>query len=230
MGWQDRLKRCLLKFATNISISRAIADDLAVPSTIIGNPYREEIFFRMDNVARDIDLVYLGRLVSDKGLDLLLRALVLLKNEGLTPHLTIAGVGPEEQALKALTAELQIESQVQFAGPQTGEALARLLNRHRIMVVPSRWAEPFGIVALEGIACGCAVIGSEAGGLAEAIGPCGITFPNGNISALASGLRQLLVDDDLTDRLRAAAATHLPKFTARNVADSYLNLFRAAIG
>jgi glycosyltransferase involved in cell wall biosynthesis len=191
----------------------------------IGNPYRDEIFRIVPGISRDRDLVFLGRLVSDKGVDLLLLALASLRDRGLIGQLTIIGSGPEEPLLRDLVGQLALGEQVQFAGPQGGEALVQLLNRHRIMVVPSRWEEPFGIVALEGIACGCVIVGSSGGGLPEAIGPCGVTFPNGDHAALAEGLRRLLDSEQEIGRLRNAARAHLRKFTARAVADAYLAVF-----
>jgi glycogen synthase len=176
-------------------------------------------------VRRDGDLVFLGRLVSDKGADTLLRALGELKAAGLQPRLSIVGSGPEEEMLRALSAELGLEAQVTFAGAQSGEPLARLINAHRIMVVPSRWAEPFGIVALEGIACGCVVVGSSGGGLPDAIGPCGLCFPNGDSSALAAALRRLLTEQGLIAHFRAGAAAHLARHTTRAVAGEYLRVF-----
>ena len=229
LGWHDHLKRFLLRFSTNISVSRSIAENLPVSSIVISNPYRDDLFRRIDTAPRDIEIVYLGRLVSDKGVDLLIHALALLKEDGMTPRLTIAGAGPEEQALKALTIQLGLSEQIDFVGAQVGETLARLLNQHKIMAVPSRWAEPFGIVALEGIACGCVIVGSDAGGLPEAMGPCGLAFPNGNISMLAAQLRRLLTDADLMENRRTAAAKHLPHFTARQVAATYLELFNGLI-
>jgi glycosyltransferase involved in cell wall biosynthesis len=95
-------------------------------------------------------------------------------------------------------------------------------------VVPSRWQEPFGIVALEGIASGCVVVGSAEGGLAEAIGPCGLTFPNGNAPALAHALSRLLNDSAECDRLRQAASAHLARFTPRHVAGLYLDAMKRA--
>jgi len=79
--------------------------------------------------------------------------------------LTIIGSGPEEYSLRKLADDIGITGQVSFLGVKRGEESARLLNQHEILVIPSRWEEPFGIVSLEGIACGCVVIGSEGGGL-----------------------------------------------------------------
>ena len=183
----------------------------------------------MPDVARDKDLVFIGRLVSDKGADLLFHAIKLLHDENVLPHLTIVGSGPEEENLRRLTAELGLDRQITFAGQKSGAELAEILNRHRILVVPSRWAEPFGIVALEGIACGCVVVGSEKGGLREAIGPCGVTFENGNVQALADQLKSLLRNPDRQANLRQQAFEHLAKFQSDAVTAAYLQIMRKLI-
>lgn len=226
MGKQDKLKKTLLRLATNISISQAVADHLNAPSTIIGNCYRDDLFFEMPEIERERDLVFLGRLVSDKGLDLLLDAMAELQARDLRPSLTVIGDGPERDALQKQARELKLE--VEFVGAKSGAELRALLNRHRIIVVPSRWKEPFGLVALEGIACGCVVVGSEGGGLKDAIGPCGVTFPNGDASALAQALEPLLRAPDLLRELRAAAPAHLAAHHATTVAERYLQIFRQA--
>ena len=222
----DYFKRLALRFATNVSISCAVAKSLSATSTIIPNPYRDDLFYHMPEVVRDRELIFLGRLVSDKGVDLLITALKLLKDQKLTPRLTIVGSGPEEETLKALVARLGIKEQVSFAGSKTGVELARILNEHHVLVIPSRWAEPFGIVALEGIACGCVTIGSQNGGLPDAMGPCGISFPNGNMRALAGAIREVLTGTGRWEALRAGAQEHLALHTAHSVAAAYLEIFQ----
>jgi glycosyltransferase involved in cell wall biosynthesis len=228
LSWRDRLKRRLLGFATNVAISQAVARDLALPSTIVGNPYDHRLFRLIEGVPRTRELIFVGRLVSDKGLDLLIEALAQLRSQNLTPTLTVVGSGPEEPAVRAQAYKVGVAGQVEFLGAMTGEPLAELLNRHEIMVIPSRWAEPFGIVALEGIACGCALIGSEEGGLREAMGPCGLAFPNGDATALAASLATLLADPARRENLRAGRAEHLAKFHPERVAEAYLALFHTA--
>src|SRR5262245_10062491 len=73
-----RWRRWLFRFAGNIAVSRAIAVSLGTPATVIGNPYAEDQFKALPSVSRDRELVFLGRLVSDKGLSVLLEALALL--------------------------------------------------------------------------------------------------------------------------------------------------------
>jgi glycosyltransferase involved in cell wall biosynthesis len=229
LAWQDRFKHRLLHRANNIAISQAIADSLPVPATVVGDPYDVSLFRLLPEVPRDRDLVFLGRLVSDKGVDLLLAALVNLGSRGLQPRLTVIGSGSEASQLKKMAAQLGLAGQVEWFGPKQGPDLVTLLNRHRIMVVPSRWREPFGVVALEGLACGCVVVGSEGGGLRDAIGPCGLTFPNGNVPALADRLAELLTAPDRLAHFRSETPAHLEKFHPTRVAQAYIKIFESAL-
>ncbi|PSB29482.1 glycosyltransferase family 4 protein [Chlorogloea sp. CCALA 695] len=230
LGWQDYVKYFLIRFATSISISQVIADRLSTPSAIIGNPYDDDLFYGMPEIPRKKELVFLGRLVSDKGVGLLITALgQLKKNYNLTPDLTIIGTGTEEKPLHDLTKDLDVSNQVDFIGTRIGPELVQLLNAHQVMVVPSLWLEPFGIVALEGIACGCVIVGSEGGGLKEAIGACGVTFPNGDIQTLTQKLADLLLNPNYLATYRARANSHLSHYKKTAVAKAYLQVFEDAI-
>ena len=156
---------CRLVIRT-VAISNSVRQETDA-DLVIPNPYDNDLFHEEDQdngYCRQRDLVFVGRLVSDKGCDLLLEALLLLGERGVRPSLTIVGTGPEEAFLRQHVCRYGLENKVVFAGKKTGSELARLLRDHRILVVPSRWKEPFGIVALEGIACGCLVIASSGGG------------------------------------------------------------------
>jgi glycogen synthase len=226
IGWNDRIKRALLPRVKNVAISQAIARDTNMAAEVIGNPYDDRIFKIIPRRARDGELLFVGRLVSDKGVDVLLRGLGILKQKNVSACLTIIGCGPEETNLRSLVCELGLDQAVTFAGEKVGPELAEVMNRHQIIVIPSRWPEPFGIVALEGIACGCIAVGSEEGGLSEAIGNCGMTFRNGDSEGLADRLRDLLSDSQVREKFRAAAPAHLERFRAQNVAQRYLALLR----
>ncbi|HSF39043.1 MAG TPA: glycosyltransferase family 4 protein [Thermoanaerobaculia bacterium] len=227
IAWQDRLKRFLLRFAAvSISVSRALAEDLATPSLVIPNPYRDGLFRPLPGVERTGDLVFLGRLVSDKGVDVLLDALALLAGEGLTPRLTVIGDGPEAPRLREQAGRLGLSGRIDFLGTRRDGEVVTLLHRHRILVVPSRYNEPFGIVALEGIACGCVVVGSAGGGLADAIGPCGRTFQNGDAGDLARALSGLLRHPEAHPEFLAPAEGHLARHTTAAVAEAHLAEFR----
>jgi glycosyltransferase involved in cell wall biosynthesis len=218
------LHRWVARLGRNVANSTFIAGTLPMRSTVVANSYRTEIFRPIAAGPRHYDLVFLGRLIADKGPMLLLQALARLKANGVQPSALIIGSGGEEGAMRSFIA--QHDLQVEFAGARFGDELAARLNQCRIMVVPSIWQEPFGIVALEGIACGCAVIGASGGGLPEAIGPCGITFKSGDADALAEAIAKLLNDPALLQSLRDAAPAHLARHTPQAIVDRYLDLLK----
>lgn len=225
-----RIKHALANRVTSVAISRYVASFFKPAPIVIYNPYDAEIFQRqVTPTARTNELLFLGRLVSEKGLDTLLESLGRLRQRQLRPRLTVVGSGPEQANMQELTKSLGLDDQVQFRGAQSGPELAATLNQHQTLVVPSKYDEPFGVVALEGIACGCAVIGSNGGGLPEAIGPCGITFPNGDIAALENALERLLTRPEEREGLIAAGPKHLTQFQPRLVAQRYRELFETLI-
>jgi glycosyltransferase involved in cell wall biosynthesis len=227
-GVENYVKLLALRFCENVSISKAIAQSLPVRSIVIGNPFDPTEFEGLSETARDKDIVFLGRLVSDKGCDLLLHALGELKKKGLLPSLTVIGDGPERASLENLAVRLGVNSQVQFLGA-IQEGRGRIVARHRIFVVPSVWAEPFGVVALEGVASGCAVVASSQGGLPDAVGKCGLYFRNGDVEGLTLALEQTLTDNALRARLVSEGPAHVAQFRPAVIADKYLNLFRSLV-
>jgi glycosyltransferase involved in cell wall biosynthesis len=171
--------------------------------------------------------VFLGRLVSDKGADLLLEAIALFAPP--RPTLTIIGSGPEQASLRHRVRDLQIADSVVFSGPLEGEALVRSLHAHQVMVIPSVWEEPFGMVALEGIACGCVVLASDGGGLPDAVGAAGLLFQRGDVESLHCNLQLLLKDPALRSELRAQAPAHLRNFQPKQVSSRYLDVLEHAV-
>lgn len=227
-GWQGKLKRLVLPLCQNLAVSEAVARSLPVPARVVVNPFEYSAFYQHSESIRDRDIVFMGRLVSDKGCDLLLHALALLKQRGIVALASIIGDGAERQNLENLSRQLGVAGQVRFLGALT-QGRAREVARHRIMVVPSRWVEPFGIVALEGIAAGCAVVASSQGGLREAVGECGVFFTNGDIKEFANAIENLYVDESQRQALVAKGPRHLSNFDPRSVADCYMSIFDALL-
>lgn len=227
-GWRERLKGSMLPLCRNVAVSNAIARVLPVKSTVIFNPFDPHEFAPPQSKERPRDIVFLGRLVSDKGCDLMLRALTLLKQDGIHPSATVIGDGPEMPLLKQMTADLGLVDQVAFKG-SIGEGRGREVAQHKIMVIPSVWAEPFGVVALEGLAAGCAVIASNTGGLPDAVGRCGLLFPTGDAKALAEAIRELLTRSSLREKLTSESASHLEGFRPEVIARRYLDVFASAL-
>ena len=228
-GIKGTIKRFVLQWAKGIAISEAVAADFDSPSVVIQNPYDAETFHEIPGIQRNKELVFVGRFVSDKGLPVLLRALAKLGKRGLRPALTVVGYGPEEASWRRLSDEFGLAMQVNFIGVKRGRELAEVLNAHKVLVVPSLWNEPFGIVALEGMACGCVVVGSQGGGLREAIGPGGLTYPNDDVEALAVCLEKALFDAETLARCSSAAPAHLARHQPGPVAGQYLEVFSNAL-
>ena len=227
--WREKLKLWIARRATkNIAVSEAIARSLRIPCAVIPDPYDPSIFFSAAEGAREKELIFVGRLVSDKGVDVLLKALALLRERAVRPSVTIVGHGPEREALEKLARELGLTDQVTFSGGRSQREVADLLRQHAVLVVPSLIDEGFGVVALEGIATGCAVIGSNRGGLPEAIGSCGVTFPSGDAAQLANRIEELLTDEIRRGQLLANAKEHLAKHQPNRVAQQYLAAIRKA--
>jgi glycosyltransferase involved in cell wall biosynthesis len=224
LPFRHRLKHLVTLFSTNISVSQAVAKSLPGKSHVAANPYRDDLFFRIPSIQKDRDLFFVGRIVSDKGIDILVDAMAKLRDRGFQPSLTVAGSGPEEPAIRRKVDELRLGSLVTFAGQVTDERLNELLNAHKIIVIPTREGEGFGVVALEGISCGCMAVGSTCGGLPEAIGQCGRTFTNGDSAALAELLQELLTHPETWNDYFVHAKEHLDAHRPSVVADRYLEL------
>lgn len=223
-GVIDWLKLRFLRAATLISASDALAADLRVPSTTVANSYDNKLFVEIPETDRvGGSLVFVGRLVHGKGVHILLEALRIMNGDGSFPVLTIIGDGDERAALEEAASEYGLGNSVRFMGTLKGQDLVRELNAHEILVVPSLWNEPFGLVALEGAACGCFVVGTANGGLAEAIGPCGSVVPNGDAASLASEIRRALrAQPALGKEFRILRDRHLELHTPESMVSGYL--------
>jgi glycosyltransferase involved in cell wall biosynthesis len=213
--------------AANIAASAAIGNSLPVPHKVIPNPYDSTLFTQPKSIPRDRDLVFVGRLVSEKGADLLLNVMAILKCASPGIRLTIIGDGPERGALENQAANLKLLNRVRFAGPLDQDQVAKELQRHKVLVVPSVYTEPFGVVALEGAACGCWVLGSDGGGLPEAIGPAGMTFRRGDLTDLCDKLMKVL--NAPPENPSSAIAAHLERHQPWRIASEYLQLLKQVL-
>lgn len=149
--------------------------------------------------------VFLGRLVSSKGVRVLLEASEQLKAAGQSFRVKIIGQGPDREQLERLAADLQIVDCIQFLGYLPACELEKALADASALVVPSLAGEVFGLVVLENMFRGKLSIVSEIGSLREVIGDAGLTFPPGDAAALASCMRQVLDKPSLVASMGAAA-------------------------
>lgn len=208
-GVKGRLAALATRLAVNAAPSSAVRDSFGFDMPVIGNPYDDDIYVLPQEERRLRDLVFVGRIIPEKGLDILLEALDELGQSGIRPTLTVIGDGSDLCRIQERAAELRLDGQISFRGRLEPGAIAHAMHDHRVLVVPSAWAEPFGIVALEGLACGCIPIVSDSGGLPDAIGPCGLCFRSGDPAALARALDRALSSGEVFDICRRNAPDHL---------------------
>jgi glycosyltransferase involved in cell wall biosynthesis len=215
----------------NVAITNWVAMRQPLPNQIvIYNPFPLGRFMREGPppTAPTYDFLYVGRLVSEKGVATLLTALASLNRQpGRRPAtLLIVGDGDNRAALERLAASLGLSAQVVFAGQKRDQALLDAVGQGRIGVVPSEWEEAMGGVALELLAAGLPLIVSERGGLVECVGEAGWSFPNGDHEALAARMGVLLDDETLRGSKRSVAREVLARFDETALAGQYLQLYR----
>jgi glycosyltransferase involved in cell wall biosynthesis len=175
---------------------------------------------------------YVGRLVEEKGVDLLLEALAGL--QGMW-RAYIQGSGPERESLQAQARHLGLTDRVSFDEWIPSPQMPAYYQQLDALVVPSRtrpnWKEQFGRVLVEAMACGVPVIGANSGEIPNVIGDAGLVFPEGQASALRTHLTNLLRDPDLRadlgrqgrDRVKAC-------YTQKQIAVQTYNVYHKVLG
>jgi len=150
-------------------------------------------------------VAFVGRLVPEKGVHVLLRA---LESVSAPWSLVVVGEGPERAALARLAAALGLGGRVVFRGTVPHARVAEVWSDTDVLVLPSlatrRWSEQFGHVLVEAMAHGVACVGSSSGAIPAVIGDAGLVFPEGQAPALAAHLASLASDGALLHRLGGA--------------------------
>lgn len=143
-----------------------------------------------------------AKLHERKGVDILLQAIHKIKSKVNGCRFVIAGDGPEEARLRQMSVDLKIDGIVMFLGEVLGEDIPKLVSQCEFFLLPSR-SEPFGIVLLEAMTFGKAIVATNVGGIPEFVttGQNGILVPSCDSDALASEIEHMLADKELRFRL-----------------------------
>lgn len=206
-------------FAISAFVAAQIA--LSLPGRVVevlGGAVDARLFYPADGATeRSTSVVFVGRLVTEKGIWTLLDA-VHMSGDDIT--LTVAGEGPLLPAIKEFVRTSGLGGRVKLLGYVGPEDLRRVLLDAAVLVIPSTWDEPLGLVALEALACGVPVVGSAVGGIPEMIddGVNGYLVPPGNASALADALARIIGDSANRERLRENCLQHRRVQTYRELA------------
>lgn len=174
-------------------------------------------------------IVMAARFSRQKDHETLVRALALLRERGLAPPLLLAGGGSarHRERIERLVGELGLGGQVRFLGLRSD--VPQLLMQHRVCALSSHY-EGMPLALVEGMAAGCAVVGSAVPGIRELVddGRNGLLAPEGDAAAWADALRVLLTDTPraaaLADAARADAQT---RYSLQRMTADYESMLRS---
>lgn len=142
-----------------------------------------------------MQILWAGRMLDWKSIDLILQAVQLVKGRGLDFTLTLIGDGPDRKRIENLADELNLKTGVKYLPPTSPDEIRQAMKRSHIYVLPSNYMEGWGVVLNEAMGEGCAVVASEAAGASKMLikdGETGFLFPVGDFRVLADKLEYLL--------------------------------------
>ena len=219
-----------------LPISRAVAEASGLPGSDL--PFQILPEFVTDEVSEPtIDsapwlaqlpdgpfLLYVGAFRRLKGIEVLLRAHAELVN---APKLVVIGYTCPEPA-----GPIHFPPPVAVLSDWPNEAVMLAWQRCQIGIVPSLWAEPFGIVALEAMACARPVIASRVGGLTDIVvdGETGYLVPPGDVTALRQAIERLQSDPALRVAMGNAGRRRVKQFQSREVVTRLESIYQRLVG
>jgi glycosyltransferase involved in cell wall biosynthesis len=171
-------------------------------------------------------VLFAGRLVRAKGLQVLLRAM-----RELDAELLVCGDGHERARMESLASRLGVASRATFRGWLAPSELAGELAEASVVAMPSLWPEPFGLIGIEAFSCGRPVVASDTGGVREWLEPgvSGLAVAPGRAGALSEALASLLADPARQARMGEAGGRSVAaRFTAAHHVEALLRAYAAA--
>ncbi|MCC5466893.1 glycosyltransferase [Pelosinus baikalensis] len=189
-------------------------------------------------------LLFVGRFEENKGLAILLQAIVALRKKypqainnlrlliggGDPLNIPETSISVEKKQYQHFINQHSLADHIQFLGPLKHEELAQYLSVARATIVPSYY-ESFGLVAIEAMACGSPVIASDTGGLAHNVlhGKTGLLVEPKNPLLLAEAIHELLINDSLNKWMSKNAAAHAKRFSWLQVAKDLTKIYRGVV-
>lgn len=174
-------------------------------------------------------LLCLGRMVPDKGFDLVVDALPAILRAAPDLRLTIAGDGTDTERLEQQAERLGVRERIEFLGWVAPPDVLGLINTSTIVVVPSRWYEPAPLVAIQAAHMGRPVVGARTGGIPELVldRETGLVVDHEDSGAIAEAVTYLLRNPDQARRMgRNAQARARSVFGWQGCMDAYRALYR----
>jgi glycosyltransferase involved in cell wall biosynthesis len=194
-------------------------------------PPSKTVVFPEANVPQGAFVITMaGRLSWEKGHHFFLKALAILKKQGISPFAFIVGDGPLKEQLLEITRSLSLQNQVFFSGKVPREQLFAAIQASDLLVLPSLF-EGFGLVVAEAMALGTPVISSSVPGLKELVsdGETGLLFPSGNAEALAHAIHVLHAQPERRKKLAQNGKVAVCRFHPKQVVSKMMNLYHQVL-
>jgi glycosyltransferase involved in cell wall biosynthesis len=223
-------RRWLCKRATvNVAVSNHVARRLSLPRTrTIFHGIR--ITSQGNESSPNADpprIGYVGRMVTEKGIPILLDAAKKLRDEGFSFHLALIGDGAERENLERMAERLGLEDRTTFTGYFSGTEFEQAVRALSVVVMPSQWEETAGLAVMEKMMRGGLVVVADVGGLSEVVGDAGLKFAPGNVETLYSQLRIVLEKPSIAATVRLAArARAVEHFNRDSMIQNHIALYR----
>lgn len=180
------------------------------------------------------NITFAGRLIEDKGADILIKAIAILKQaNSLNGYcIKIIGDGDQRAFLESLVSQFDLQNEIEFCGYRPNEEAKEIIKAGTIHVVPSRFEEPFGISATEGMAHGALTIVSNRGGLIEFVThkKTGLVFESENEKDLANMISVAIKDSVLRKSCVQNAYSYAESHTWREVAMNTVEYYETIKG
>jgi glycosyltransferase involved in cell wall biosynthesis len=223
------VRRGLCKFVSvNITPTAWLANLLGLPRTETvshGLPSAPALL-RIAGSHDVPSIVFVGRLVSTKGVRILLEAARILQERNRSFAIHIVGSGPERVSLETMAQEWQLTSHFVFHGRLPDADVTRLLEKAGAVVVPSLGGEVFGMVVAENMLRGLPIIASDLGAFVEVLGDTGQTFRTGYSADLAEQIERILDNPALSQRFASAAHQRvIDVFTEERMIDGHARIY-----
>ena len=237
-NWLASWKLWLLTFVRRFLCSRVSANIMPTEwlSGLIHLPNAVSIPHGIETMARDSEsphsfgpprIIFQGRLVTTKGLPVLLEAASILRSENRAFELLVIGDGPERIAIEELAKKRQLSSCVRFVGSIATADIDSAFRGASIVVAPSLGGEVFGLVLAENMSRGLPVVASNIGCFAEVLGDAGLTFRVGDAKDLARQIARLLDDSALASALSGHARRRIfESFPQSRMIEAHAQLYR----
>jgi glycosyltransferase involved in cell wall biosynthesis len=214
----DNLRRALPQATDHSSlILNALEMPALAPAPLVLDPPR---------------LLCVGRLVREKGFDVAIRAMKAIVARFHSARMIIAGDGIARLELEQLARQLGISDAIKFLGWVAPAGIGALINTSSIVVMPSRWQEPFGLVALQAAQMGRPIVATRQGGLPEIVldGETGLLVNANDSDGVANAVTWLLERPESARRMGAMALERAQeKFSADGFANAYDALYRRLV-